>query len=253
MEILLKSDSSINKSQKEIEVADIDFEDNSPEEITLDALQSKFIFAKVTVNVKVHKASDPEMVRTGKQKQEVSIADQTGSAKVTLWEEQVGSLTEGISYKLESFIVKEWGGIKHLSFGGESKITSIDDIEFVKICNTDKKITDVAIMAVAQLECYKACLRCNARIETVDDTNGRCSKADCRMLQRIEFCTGHVNAQLMMLADGKFLTLAIFDKLLYDMLQVTSDSEVTEEAFLSLPKLDEVIYNEKNIITKFSI
>ena len=62
MEILLKCDSSINKSQKEIEVACIDFEDNSPEEITLDALQSKFTFAKVTVSVKVHKASDPEMV-----------------------------------------------------------------------------------------------------------------------------------------------------------------------------------------------
>ena len=64
------------------------------------------------------------------------------------------------------------------------------------------------------------------------------------MLQRIEFCTGHVNAQLMMIADKKFLTVVL--------LQVTSDFEVTEEAFLSLPKLEEVTYNEENIITKFS-
>ena len=48
--------------------------------------------------------------------------------------------------------------VKYISFGGESKVTQIKDIEFVKICNTEKTITDVAIMAVAQLECYKACL-----------------------------------------------------------------------------------------------
>ena len=40
MEILLKLDSSVNESQKKIEVADVDFEDNNPEEIALDALQS---------------------------------------------------------------------------------------------------------------------------------------------------------------------------------------------------------------------
>ena len=67
--------------------------------------------------------------------------------------------------------------------------------ELVKISNNEKTIEDVQIMAVPQLACYKACLHCKARDESVDDTNGRCSKQDCRMLQRLEFCTGHVNAQ----------------------------------------------------------
>ena len=70
------------------------------------------------------------------------------------------------------------------------------------------------------------------------------------MFQRLEFCIGHVNAQLMVLADGKFVTLVIFGKLLHDMLGVTSDFDVTEEGFLSLPKLKEATYNEKDIITK---
>ena len=68
MEILLKSDSKINASVKKIDVPDIDFEDDTPEAIALDTLHSKYVFAKVTVNVKVHKSSDPEMVRTGKKK-----------------------------------------------------------------------------------------------------------------------------------------------------------------------------------------
>ena len=57
-----------------------------------------------------------------------------------------------------------------------------------------------------------------------------------------------MHAQLMLLADGKFLTLVFFGKLLHDMLGVSSDSE---EMFLSLPQLEEVTYNEKNIFTKF--
>jgi hypothetical protein len=32
--------------------------------------------------------------------------------------------------------------------------------------------------------------------------NGRRFKQDCRKLQRLEFCTGHVPAQLMMMANG---------------------------------------------------
>ncbi len=57
MEILPKSDSKKNASDKKIDVPDIDFEDDTPEEIALDALQSKYDWAKVTANVKVHKWS----------------------------------------------------------------------------------------------------------------------------------------------------------------------------------------------------
>lgn len=48
MEIMLKSDSRINKSKKKINVPDVDFEDLNPEEVSLDVLPSKYVFAKVT-------------------------------------------------------------------------------------------------------------------------------------------------------------------------------------------------------------
>ena len=218
----------------------------------LETLQAKYVFAKVTVNVKVHKLNDPESVRTGKQKQEVLVADHSTTAKVTLWEEQIGYLREGASYRLECFVVRESGGAKYLSMGGESKVSLIDDIEFVKVSNDEKKMKDVKIMAVAELDCYKGCLRCKARVESVDAKNGRCSKQDCRMLQKLEFCTGHVHAQVMMMENGKFLTLSIYGKLLQSLLEVTEDSEITEEAFLDLPNLEEVTYNDRNIITSFT-
>ena len=67
MEILLKSDSWISESKRKIEVPDIDFEDDTPEEIQLDALQSKFDYAKVTVGVKIHQLMQ-KLFEQGKKK-----------------------------------------------------------------------------------------------------------------------------------------------------------------------------------------
>ena len=64
MEILLKSD-SWSESKRKIEVPDTDFEDDTPEEIQLDALQSKFDYAKVTVRVKIHWVTEAETVWMG--------------------------------------------------------------------------------------------------------------------------------------------------------------------------------------------
>ena len=122
--IFLKGDSMINESTKKIDVSDVDFKDDNPDEIMLDALQSKYVFAMVTVSVKVQKLADPEIVRTGKQKQEVHVADHSSTTKVILWEEDIGKLHEQSSYRLENFVVKEWGG---MSMGGEAKIVKIDD------------------------------------------------------------------------------------------------------------------------------
>ena len=36
-------------------MSEVEFEDETAEEIMLDGLQSKYVFARVTVNVKVHK------------------------------------------------------------------------------------------------------------------------------------------------------------------------------------------------------
>ena len=66
MEILLKGSTSISETNKKIEVSDLDFEVIGPEEIILDNLQLKYIFAKVTVNAKVQKTTKPEIVSTGK-------------------------------------------------------------------------------------------------------------------------------------------------------------------------------------------
>lgn len=252
MEILLKGDTKICESPKKIKISDVEFEVGSPEEVKLDALVSKYVFAKVTVTVKVQKLLDLEIVRTGKRKQEVEVADSSSSCKVILWEENIGKLSEHTSYRLENFVVREWGGRKYLSIIDDSKIIQVDDIEdVIKALETEIILTDVKLVAASDIDNHKSCLRCRARIEPSDGTFGRCSQADCRMLQRMEFCSGHQSAKLTFFRDGRFLTLSVLGKVLKKF--IGKESDICDKDFLHITSLKEVRYNKTtNVITDFS-
>ena len=56
-------------------------------------------------------------------KQDVIIKDKSGAAKLTVWDEDVNTMTVGKSYKLTGMLVREYLGNKYLS-------TSID----IKYC-----------------------------------------------------------------------------------------------------------------------
>ena len=81
-------------------------------------------------------------------------------------------------------------------------------------------------MAVSHLDNYKSCLHCRARVEPADESSGRCSKADCRMLQNMEFCTSHVCAKLMVMVDATFISLSVYGKLLYNLANVEEECEI---------------------------
>ena len=61
----------------------------------------------MTADVKVEKICEQETMRSGKKKQDVLIADGSGTAKGTLWEEHIRKLAENSSYKLQNFVVRE--------------------------------------------------------------------------------------------------------------------------------------------------
>lgn len=53
------------------------------------------------------------------------------------------------------------------------------------------------------------------------------------------------------MAESKFVTLSIYGKLILNLLDVTEDINVTEEALLNVPVLKEITHNHKNVITSF--
>ena len=255
MEIMLKGQTTISESVKEFNMAAIDFKDDSPSVVTLSKLDSLNVWDRVSIDVKVLTVMDPVSVSGGKKKQDVVAADSTGVGKVTVWEESIGTLTEQCSYSLKNFIVREFASKKFLSMGKEgSQIVSIEDIGDVVEDNElldepDEEIRDAQIVGVAELNTYKACLRCKARVEPSSPL-GRCSKSECAMLQRYDMCQDQLSARLMFLSKSKMVSLSAYGQVVRDLAGVTDDA-VTEEMLVMVPKLSSVKYNGQNVITGF--
>ena len=83
MEIVLKGSTKIVMSPKKFDFANILVD----EDITpLSNIESKGVYDRVSVHVKVSKVKDPTEVPTGKKKQDVIVVDVSGSGKCVLWE-----------------------------------------------------------------------------------------------------------------------------------------------------------------------
>ena len=49
-------------------------------------------------------------------KQDVTVCDATGSARLTLWANEIGKIEEGNSYLLSGMVVREFRGWKLIHF-----------------------------------------------------------------------------------------------------------------------------------------
>ncbi len=67
---------------------------NTPTTIELDGISHMDLFQRVTVNVTVLDVKEVETVGD-KHEQDVIVGDSSGTAKVTLWEENVDKLKNG--------------------------------------------------------------------------------------------------------------------------------------------------------------
>ena len=136
-----------------------------------------------------------------------------------------------------------------------SQIIGIEDIGDVVedselLDEPDEEIRNAQIVGVAQLDKYKACLRCKARVEPLSLPLGRCSKSECDMLQRYGTCQDQLSARLMFLSESKMVSLSAYGQVVRDLAGVTHDA-VTEEMLLMVPKLTSVKYNGHSVITGF--
>lgn len=61
--------------------------------------------------------------------QEVKVGDASGTSKLTLWENEIGLMKKGESYRISTAAVKEYNGEKYLSTLKDSTcIIPIEDI-----------------------------------------------------------------------------------------------------------------------------
>lgn len=118
------------------------------------------------------------------------------------------------------------------------------------------ELSDAQIIGVPQLDTYKACLQCKARVEPQETPLGQCSKLDCLMLQRYDLCSDQISAKILFSYDSGASTMSLhaFGQIVRD-LAVTSTSTsdpVAKPDLLKSPQMSSVMYNQKGVITAFS-
>ena len=66
-------------------------------------------FQRVAVEVKALRVEDPLKVKGGK-KHDIIVADNSATARVKVWEEEIGRVEEEESYKMTGMVVREFKG-----------------------------------------------------------------------------------------------------------------------------------------------
>lgn len=169
-----------------------------------------------------------------KKKQDLVIADSSGSARLTVWEEVIGKVVKGKSYRFIGMMVREFKGRKFLSTSKtDSKVEEIGDIGEVEVDEEEveeggsralaKLVNGVRVVGVDRLTLYKGCLKCSSKVEVdIDDEEvGECVK--CKLIQSMDDCKCSISAQMTVkLSNGFLMTLRAFDRVVLDIVEEES-------------------------------
>ena len=229
LEVMLNAGTKLAKSPKKFHLSPIPSVEDST--IVLKDLPDMTTYSKVSFKAKVISVPKPEKLSNGLSKQEVVIADLTAPARLTLWEDDIGTLQEFQSYKFHQMNVRCFKNEKYFTKPRDvATIEPIDDIGEVAdddLPNDSITISGVEVIGVQSLQCYSACIACNAKVNVVDDSMASCSK--CEMFQPLQKCKEKISGRLYLQHGENYLNLSAFDDVLRD---IACSSDVTQSTLL---------------------
>ena len=182
--------------------------------VTIDEITELANYQRISVRIKVVAEEEAITVKKGLVKQEYLIADSTGTTKIVTWEDNVGILLTGESYKLSGLMVRAFKGRKYLSIPKDE--FKIDDIGLVDDGSTEfdkkKHLLNVTVIGVRYLDNYKGCYACSGKVPPRSDTLGECNR--CESIQRLERCTMKTSAKVDVETNNEVHTISPFHQLL---------------------------------------
>lgn len=250
--MLVKGVTKICPSEKPFDVSKMEFQQTEAVEITLNQLDETEPFTMITVDVKVINCGEPITLGT-RQKQEVTISDATRSATVQLWENNIGMLDEGKSYKLKNFRVVEYENVKYIAMcWSGSEIQSIEPLanavdsvggaeeNCITLCNP-------RIAAVFKLEKFFKYLRCGSRTEPAEGSEVRCCNRECSILNESSFCDSLSSAEVLVVEGRNRVCLTAFGDMVAQLLG-RDDVAPSEQGLLRSPPIVEIKYRNNEIL-----
>lgn len=136
---------------------------------------------RVSVSVEVVEVNEKCVLSSTLEKQEVLIADATGTSMLTLWQSDINKLRQGESYELKNLAIKEFNGKKHLSPPKRSALV------YKRIEEMEMKNVKVAAASFSSENKYNICLSCKGEVNPKNDIIGCCTK--CSLRQRLDECS----------------------------------------------------------------
>ena len=187
LEVVLRSYTKIEKSDVKFNIEDS--KTIGSELIELNTLCEKEEYDKITVRAQVIKLADPAQVGQGLTKQEVTIADSTEAAILTLWEKDVNTLTLGQTYQFNRIVVRSYRGKRQLSYPTSgASVEQIEDLDEVVDdsyeLDHDNLIEGGKVMGVSELGRIYICIQCKKG--TVKRSSEKATIGSCQQCNTVQ-------------------------------------------------------------------
>lgn len=202
------------------------------------------------VYVKVLSVGSEEVVGSGLKKQDLIVGDQSGSARLTLWQSEIGTMQAGCSYTVSGVMVRKYRRQRFLSTSKQgtsiNKATPLENVMEKEIvvpdAGNDKTVNNVHVVGVSILGSYLGCFKCRSKIIFDTDGLGECSK--CNLFQAqgtAKQCT--VAVLTVDLGDGNnMLELRAYDQVLASIAGTSTDL-ITAKSLIKAPGFDLTYYD----------
>ena len=225
----------------------------SIETIALNELRDVPDFDIVTVSAKVGKSGEKIEVKPGLFKQDLAISDETGTARLTLWQDTIDSLTVGTSYSLQGLQVRSFKDKKYLSepkSGFEFAVVADIQAVLIESEDQDKQVFNASITG-AWVTNIMMCQACKGTIQYKDNQFGTCEK--CNMTQKLDKCAQKLSAKVLVI-DGErkmylLVPIGIIRSIIDDPNLSDDTASSTIESELLLAKPFNFTYTSNNVIS----
>ena len=247
---MLKNNTTIQSTDAEFHVPDI--KTVGTRQIKLRDVPSLNEYDVITVTATVIAANEPQKVSQGKIKQEVIIADETGTCAVHLWEKDVNMLIQGKAYLLNKLTVRTYMDNNHLAFSSSGATAEeVDDLQDVVELpqfpvEQDEVYTAVTIDGVQQLEQNFSCINCKKNIPD-SSTESMCICPNCQTAQKV--ISNCYTAKLFITSGDGRIALRAYDEAIKSI--VTKDDNIKCEDLLFAPPFN-VKFNKYHVITQIT-
>lgn len=176
--MFVNKNTKVEESQKLFDVPDT----TSGKPVPLSDIDKMPTKTFITIEVKVRSVKEPIFIESkGLTCQEITVADQSGAARLSVWENEINTLKQGESYRLENVAVREYVGKKFVSTSIKGSIIKpiedigqIDDeteVETSADATPGKHLKEVKVVGLLKFESCNACFKCKGKIAVDEDDN----------------------------------------------------------------------------------